>query len=144
MMRTARNAIRRDRRSMATVAGRPAAAAQEIAVGAVVGAGSIVLKAALNAVLGGDTGFIVLFAGALAGAWFGGLRGGLAATATAAILNLLVFADPPGSLAPTGLLVGRTVLYVLGGMLVTSLIHTLRTSRDRLAASLVDLGAMAA
>ena len=142
--RTARDAIRRDRRTVAGVGTPPMTAAQEIAIGAAIGVAAIVLKGVLNAGLGGETGFIVLFGAAFLGAWFGGLRGGLSATIVAAVVNMVVFERPAAITSLTQLEAGRALLYVVGGITVTWLMANLRTSRDRLAASLVELSAMAA
>jgi PAS domain S-box-containing protein len=142
--RTARDAIRRDRGTVAGVGTPPMTAAQEIAIGAAIGVAAIVLKGVLNAGLGGETGFIVLFGAAFLGAWFGGLRGGLSATIVAAVVNMVVFERPAAITSLTQLEAGRALLYVVGGITVTWLMANLRTSRDRLAASLVELSAMAA
>ena len=52
---------------------------------------AIAVKAMLNEGLGEETGYIVLMAGVVTAAWFGGLNGGLAATIVAAVLNGVIF-----------------------------------------------------
>lgn len=118
--------------------------AGRLAVGSGIGIGALILKAALNALLGGDTGYIPLTAAVAVAAWIGGLTGGLAATAVTAIGNALVFVGPDGArfeLTPLDL--ARILLYVLAGAAVSMLIASVGTSRDRLVESLASVARMA-
>ena len=118
--------------------------AGRLAAGAGIGVGALVLKGVLNALLGGDTGFIPLTAAVAIAAWVGGLTGGLAATALTAIGNALVFVGPEGAgFALTPLDLGRMLLYVLAGAGVSLLIASVGTSHDRLVESLAAVATMA-
>lgn len=117
---------------------------QAVAIGAGIGLAAIVLKSLFNALIGGETGFLVLTGAVALAAWIGGRPGGLTATLVAGILNAVLFI---GSVHPvftlTGLDVARLALFLLGGVIVSLLIASLRSSRDRLARSLVEVGEMA-
>ncbi len=118
---------------------------QAIAIGIVIGLAGIVTKAFVNALIGGETGFIVLTGAVVLAAWVGGRPGGLSATLVAGIANALLFVgstDPTFTL--TGLDLARLSLFLLGGVIVSLLIASLRSSRDRLTTSLTEVGAMAA
>jgi PAS domain S-box-containing protein len=115
-----------------------------IAIGLAVGAAAIVAKGGLNALLGGETGYILLIGASALAAWIGGMSGGLSATLMAGLLNAVFFVGPEGpSLGLSGIDLSRTILYVLAGVVVSLLISSLRTSRDRLASTLAGVGALA-
>jgi PAS domain S-box-containing protein len=114
------------------------------AVGAGIGVAALLLKAVANAMVGGDTGFVVLLAAVVIAAWVAGFAGGLSATLVSAVGNLLVFIGPSASgfdLAPIDF--GRLGLYALAGSGVTLLIAAVGTSRDRMVTSLAAVAAMA-
>ena len=143
--RTMRAALRRARHDVPTWGRAPIGPAAAVAIGLVIGMAAIAAKAILNAVLGGDTGFPVLIGAAAIAAWTGGLTGGITATILTGILNAFIFESAAGpSFVVTGFDLARSVLYIVIGAIVSYLIATLRTSRDRLVASLADVGAMAA
>lgn len=143
--RKARAALRRTRRDLPPTGRLRMTARGGIAIGLAVGTAAIVAKATSNALLGGETGFIVLTGAAALAAWTGGLSGGLTATLMTGVLNAAIFlAAGAPSFVLTEINVARTVLYVLGGVIVSILIASLRRSRDRLAISLTEVGAMAA
>ena len=122
-----------------------AGARRGIAIGLAIGMATIAVKAGLNALLGGETGFIVLTGAVALAAWTGGMSGGLTATFTTGLLNAIVFLGPErASQALTAIDLQRTILYLVAGAIVSLLIASLRTSRDQLARSLTEVGAMAA
>jgi signal transduction histidine kinase len=143
MLRTIRAALRQDRRRLPALLQRPPGVAGELVVGVLAGVAAIVVKAVFNALLGGDSGFIVLTGAAALAAWYGGFRGGLTALLVAGTLNLFVFNGPVGSPPITDIRIGRTLLFLGAGVVVTWVIATIRTSRDRLKGSLVEIAAMA-
>ena len=113
-------------------------------IGLIAGSLAILVKAGLNAALGGETGFIVLTGAVAISAWIGGLTGGLTATLVAGIANAAIFVGLDGTrFELTQIDVARLVLYLAGGAVVSTLIASLRASRDRLAVTLEDVGAMA-
>ncbi len=143
--RQARAALRRARRDLPRLGRLRVGPGGGIAIGIAIGAAAILTKAGLNAVLGGETGFLLLTGAAALAAWIGGMSGGLSATLVAGLLNAVFFEGPDGpSFVLTGIDLARTILYVLGGVVVSLLISSLRSSRDRLAASLDELGGLAA
>ena len=143
--RTARTALRRTREDIPRLGRIRVGAAGAVAIGIALGLAAIAAKGALNVLLGGDTGVPVLIAAVAVAAWIGGMRGGLTATLVAGVLNTIVFVGPDGpAFTLTGIDVARMVLYMLVGVIVSFLIASVRTSRDHLAASLAEVGAMAA
>jgi PAS domain S-box-containing protein len=88
-----------------------------------------------------DTGYIVLMAGTVLAAWFGGSVGGVTATATAVVLDAVVLVGfgPDGT---RGDLV-RQVLFLVVGTGTALVIASRRASRDRLVHALADVGALA-
>jgi two-component system CheB/CheR fusion protein len=104
---------------------------QAILAGVFIGWGAIALKAGLNELFSGETGYVLLMAAAVLAAWFGGLSGGLAATITALVLNEVVF------LGAADLTISRVdqlrqVLYFIVATGTAALVATRRASRDRL------------
>jgi PAS domain S-box-containing protein len=79
--------------------------------------------------------FLLLAGAVIVGAWFGGFGPGLLATALGALAADYFFLPPLGSF--TGLGVGflPVLLFVLQGLLITSLVEALHTSRRRSEAS---------
>lgn len=113
-------------------------------IGLGIGIAAIVIKGALNALLGGDSGFIPLTAAVAVAAWVGGLAGGLTTTVVTALGDALVFVGPEGTafkLVPID--VARMALYALAGAAVSLLIATVGTARDRTVASLAAVADMA-
>jgi signal transduction histidine kinase len=143
MKRTILAALGQDGQGLSSLVRRPPGAAGEVVVGLLIGVAAIVVKAVFNALLGGDSGYIALTGAAALAAWYGGFRAGLTALLVAGLLDLLVFRGPGGSPAITEIQIGRTILFLLAGVIVTWVIATIRTSRDRLKRSLAEIGAMA-
>lgn len=115
-----------------------------LVIGAGIGAAALLVKGVLNALLGGDSGFIPLTAAVAIAAWIGGLAGGLTATAVTALADALLFVGPEG--APFKLIpidVARMALYALAGAGVSLLIASVGTARDRMVASLAAVATMA-
>ena len=69
----------------------PAGGPGRVAIGAGIGIGALLLKGVLNALLGGDSGFIPLTAAVALAAWICGLAGGLTTTMVTALGNLIVY-----------------------------------------------------
>ncbi len=114
------------------------------AVGSGIGIAALLLKAVANAMVGGDTGFVIVFAAVVIAAWVGGFAGGLSATIVSGLGNLLVFVGPNAtSFELTPLDLARFGLYALAGSGVTALIASVGTSRDRMVESLAAVAAMA-
>lgn len=115
-----------------------------IGIGLVAGLVAIAAKAALNAAIGGETGFIILTGAVAISAWIGGLTGGLTATIVAGIANAAIFVGLDGTRFELSQIdVARLVLYLAGGAVVSTLIASLRASRDRLAVTVDEISAMA-
>jgi PAS domain S-box-containing protein len=143
--RSVRAALRRARQDVPRLGRLHVGAQGGISIGLAVAAGAIAAKGGFNAVLGGETGFVILIGGVALATWIGGMSAGLSATITAGLLNAFLFLGSAGpSFALTGMDVARTLLYVVAGAIVSILIASLRSSRDRLTSSLAEVGAMAA
>lgn len=113
-----------------------------VVMGAAMGSGAVAIKAGLNEVAGGETGYIVMVAAALLGAWFGGRAAGLAATLVAVALNHVLFIAPLSDGASRVEIV-REVTFVVVCVACVLLVAARRASRDRLAASLVHVATLA-
>ncbi len=101
---------------------------------------AIAIKASLNEVVGGNTGYIVLTAAAVLAAWVGGLAGGLTAVAVAVVFNHVAFlAGQPISQTSQFL----QALYVVVGTAIVLAVASRRASRDRLADALAEVATMA-
>jgi PAS domain S-box-containing protein len=144
MSRTARAALRRAQRVVTRLGAVHLQPGAAIAAGLAVGCGAILLKGAFNALLGGETGFILLLGAVAVASWIGGMAGGLTATLVAAVLNAVFFVGGSGpSFALSQIDSARMILYTVSGAVVSFLISSLQSSRDRVASSLRDAGAMA-
>jgi PAS domain S-box-containing protein len=122
-----------ERQRLALLVGPRASLLQAVAVGLLVGVGAVLAKEPLNALAGGDIGFIALLAGVAFAAWFGGLTGGLTATLASGLLNAFLFMDPAGQ--PVALDRSdqvRLVLYLIAGAFITLLLRSVRSNNDRL------------
>lgn len=115
-----------------------------IAVGCGIGVAALLTKVLLNALVDGETGFVVLIAAVALAAWIAGLAGGLATTVIATIANLIFFVGPAGGtfeLLPIDL--ARAGLYALAAAGVALLIASVGTSRDRMVESVAAVASMA-
>jgi hypothetical protein len=102
------------------------------------------LKGVANTMAGGETGFVILLAAVVVAAWVGGFAGGLSATIVSGMGNLAVFVGPSaGAFILTPLDFTRLGLYALAGAVVTLLVASAGTSRDRMAESVAAVAAMA-
>jgi PAS domain S-box-containing protein len=115
----------------------------EILIGALIGVGGIAAKALFDALIGGPSGYIALTAAAALAAWVAGFRSGVTATLVLGLLNALIYLPPAWTFAISGLDLGRTILFLVGGVVVSWLIASIRASRDRLATSLTEIASMA-
>ena len=104
---------------------------------------AIFLKAMLNELIDGETGYILLMAAIVVAAWFGGLIGGLTATVVALLLNIVVFVAPLPASGADRAIVFRQLLYLVVGGGVAVLVASRRSAGDRLADALDDVAAMA-
>jgi signal transduction histidine kinase len=115
-----------------------------VAVGAGIGILALMLKGVANILAGGETGFVILLSAVVIAAWVGGFAGGLSATIVSGIGNLVVFVGPSAaSFILTPLDVTRLGLYALAGSVVTLLVASAGTSRDRMAESVSSVAALA-
>lgn len=98
------------------------------------------LKLLLNPLITPHSPFTLLAGAVMVGAWFGGLGPGLLATALAALAADYLFLPPVGSFAG---LVGEgalpLTLFVVQGVLITSLAHALHLARQRAEASKLEV-----
>jgi PAS domain S-box-containing protein len=118
--------------------------AQRVTVGVAIGIAALLVKAVLNALLGGEAGFVPLTVAVVVAAWICGFPGGLAATLVTAIANTIVFVAPAGTdFELTSIDLARMALYALGGTAVALLVGAVGSSRDRLEASLAEVASMA-
>jgi PAS domain S-box-containing protein len=101
---------------------------------------AIAIKASLNEVVGGNTGYIVLTAAAVLAAWVGGLAGGLTAVAVAVVFNHVAFLAGQPISQTSQFLQG---LYVVVGTAIVLAVASRRASRDRLADALAEVATMA-
>jgi K+-sensing histidine kinase KdpD len=112
--------------------------------GLFIGWAAIALKAMFNQLIDGETGYILLMAAAVLAAWFGGLIGGVTATFTAVVLNVIVFEIPGGAQG-----IGDRsqqfllALYLMIGSGTAVLVASRRAARDRLAAALDEAATLA-
>ena len=116
--------------------------AQGLLAGLFIGWGAIALKAGLNELFSGETGYVLLMAAAVLAAWFGGLPGGLAATITALVLNEVVFLDAPNE-ADGRVDQLRQILYFIVATGTAGLVATRRASRDRVVDALDEVATLA-
>jgi PAS domain S-box-containing protein len=117
-------------------------AGNALLAGVLIGGGAIAAKGGLNAVAGGDTGFILLMAAAVLAAWFGGLIGGLTAIIVTVSFNAVIFYGTDG-LAASRLELVRQILYVLAATGTALLVASRRAARDRLVDALDEVAALA-
>ena len=97
------------------------------------------LKQLLDPLMTQHSPFLLLAGAVMVAAWFGGLGPGLLATALGAICADYLFLSPVGSF--TGLAGKGTLplfLFVLQGVLITSLAHALDLARQRAEASALE------
>lgn len=104
-----------------------------LVVAALIGAAAIALKFPLDALSGGDVGFVPLFAAVAIAAWYGGLLAGLVATVVTAVGNTYFFVPPFGSVEfVTDAERVRIAIYLLTGGITSFLMRSLRDQRDLL------------
>jgi len=113
---------------------------QALLAGIFIGWVGISAKAALNEAIGADTGYVILMAGAVLAAWFGGLAGGLSAIITAAVLNTVIFA---GSTLDSRADQFRQILYLVTATATAWLVASRRAARDGLVDALDEVAAQA-
>jgi PAS domain S-box-containing protein len=114
-----------------------------VVMGAALGAGAVAIKFGLNEVADGETGYIVMVAAALLAAWFGGRAAGLVSTLVAVALNHVLFISPLTLDGADRVEIVREVTFVVVCVGCVVLVASRRASRDRLAASLVDVAKLA-
>ena len=115
----------------------------DILIGALIGLAGILAKAVFDALLGGPSGYIALTAAAALAAWVAGFRAGATATLVAGVLNAVIFLAAAWTLQISGIDLGRTILFLVGGIVVSWLIASIRAQRDRLARSVTEIASMA-
>lgn len=115
---------------------------QALALGVLVGWAAIASKAMLNELAGGETGYILLMAASVLAAWFGGLIGGVAATVTALVLNMIAFSGSAPDIEPR-IESLRQVLYLVIATGTVYVVASRRAERDRLADALDEVASLA-
>ena len=111
--------------------------ALDIAAGLLAGLLAIAAKWPIEVALENDPGFVLMYPAVAVAAWLRGVLAGAVATLVAAALDTIVFLTPVGSVgvaAPTDQL--RLAAFVIGGVAVSVLIHSLREGRARVAEGL--------
>jgi PAS domain S-box-containing protein len=117
---------------------------QSLVLGLALGWAAVAVKAMLNEAIDGDSGYILLMAGVVTAAWFGGMIGGISATIAAVAMNALVFGGSDGIAAGDPRVEGvRQILFLLIGAGTAILVATRRASRDRLADALDEVASLA-
>ena len=96
------------------------------------GVGAAAAKALIDAVSGGDLGYLGFVAAVVVAAWIGGLTGGIVATATSALFQATLFLEPSAAQA-TGaasepLQLG---LFLADGLLISAITAGLRIASFR-------------
>jgi PAS domain S-box-containing protein len=115
-----------------------------LVVGVVAGVVAIAVKALLDAVFDGDTGYILLMASVVAAAWYAGLVGGIAANITAVVLNALVLVDPAGvPVVDDRVELVRLILFLVVGTATAVLVGSRRAARDRLEDAVLEVASLA-
>ena len=112
---------------------------QAILAGVFIGWVGIATKAALNEAIGGDTGYIILMAGAVLAAWAGGLAGGLTAIITSVVLTSLIFASPEDTTVDQF----RQILFLVVSTATVWLVASRRAVRDGLVDALDEVASLA-
>lgn len=114
---------------------------QAILAGLLIGLVAVALKATLNQAIEGDTGYVVLMAGAVLAAWLGGLSGGLTALIIEVVLNVVVFVGIGNAETRTDQF--RQLLYLVVASATVWLVASRRAARDRLVDALDEVSALA-
>jgi signal transduction histidine kinase len=112
---------------------------QAVLAGIFIGWVGIATKAALNEAIGGDTGYIILMAGAVLAAWAGGLAGGLAAIITSVVLTSVIFASADDSTVDQF----RQILFLVIATATVWLVASRRAARDGLVDALDEVASLA-
>ena len=113
------------------------------AIGVLAAATAVAAKLVLNELAGGDTGYILLVAAVIVAAWIGGVPGGITATSVGVTLNSVIFITDGRLAAATPLEAWRQALFIVIGIAASVLLASRRSSRDRLAAALVEVSNLA-
>lgn len=113
-------------------------------VGLAVGWGAVAIKAGLDELAHGETGYIVLVTAVVAAAWLGRWLGGVTATAVILILHSIVFLGPDRVVADPGVEPIREILFLLGGLAISVVVGSRRAGRDQLVDALDEIAALAA
>ncbi|MDP9483503.1 MAG: DUF4118 domain-containing protein, partial [Chloroflexota bacterium] len=101
--------------------------ARVIVLPLLLGVGAAAAKAVIDALLGGDLGYLGFVAAVVVAAWIGGLTGGVVATATSALFQATLFLEPNATRAsavanePLQL-----VLFLVDGLLISAVTAALR------------------
>ena len=86
------------------------------------------------------TPFLTFFGAVMVGAWFGGLGPGLLATALSAVLSWYLFLYPQDSIAIDRFgQVLRLIIFVLEGVLISSLVGAMHSARRRAEANMLEI-----
>jgi signal transduction histidine kinase len=113
---------------------------QAILVGLTIGVLAMAAKSGINEVVGANSHYVILMAGAVLAAWLGGLPGGLTAVVTTVALNQVAFVPVEGEASSAQFL---QAVYLVTSSAVVLLVASRRASRDRLADALAEVAALA-
>jgi signal transduction histidine kinase len=113
---------------------------QAILAGIFIGWVGIATKAALNEAIQDDTGYVILMAGSVLAAWYGGLVGGLSAIITAVVLNSFIFL---GGVTEPRVDQFRQILYLVTASATAWLVASRRAARDGLVDALDEVASLA-
>jgi len=113
---------------------------QAIIAGIFIGWLGIATKAAINEAVGTNSYYVLLMAAAVLAAWVGGLSGGIAAVATTAVFNQVIFVAGESEPDAAQFL---QALYIVTAAAIVLLVASRRASRDRLADALDEVSTLA-
>src|SRR5215210_1650926 len=95
------------------------------------------LKLLLNPLITQQSPFLLMAAAVIVAAWFGGLGPGILATLLGALAVDYFFLEPVGSFTGLGVGILPFTLFVLQGLLISSLVEALRATRQQAEESVV-------
>lgn len=139
-----RSAVQRAVGRLGRILGVRLSVSRSMVAGLAIGIAAIALKAVANEVLGLETDYVVLMAGAVLAATIGGLAGGLTATAVTVALNGVLFLENQvGIDAIDRYHLLEQGLFVVVAVATVALLGSRRGARDRLSDALDEVTALA-
>jgi PAS domain S-box-containing protein len=92
---------------------------------------ALLIKVLLDPVINEQSPFLLLAAGVMVGAWFGGLGPGLVATVFAALAANYLFLEPRYSFTAPSIQAVPLMLFMVQGVVISALTQALHTARSR-------------